>query len=526
MSAPSTMITTAGPIKRLPREVMTKICEALCPHCAGEDVLYMTPHASFAGRRGLVNLCLTSKLWRAVAFRVLHHIFQSNVGCLPRFVEHLAANPYLALDVRAIQLHRAEYDAPVVYPQSMMAVLRAIMGSNRSFNMLRSDFVALPAVADSLLTPDNHALVRMSAVVLFFLAKRVEQVAIFHDWPLWAFAQFAAAPDNIDARVSSAKRLLSLNKLAYEHHAASPSFGGTHVAPANLAYLSTVFTLAPNMAHLHTTRAANGHLAQPLGNIDLHLGKLTTLSLTDAAMDDRDLLQVLRSATPGVLSKFKYTAGFVQAFMPGSRVAAHLATTGHAAHLTHLTLLTSDNAEYRGAMGAWRDYRRGHAPSPTIHALAGTFPALSHLTISAENVWYPTFSPGFMNSDHKGGPDRLLQFLPRGIKFVRLVDVHAAPAAELKTLASSSGQNGGTVLPRLRRVELVADPRVAGLSFMAPGEPYDYTYGEEAGVEEVGEDEEAEAQKEAERARVAIEAGFRARGIGYDFDAPYLYWGE
>jgi hypothetical protein len=90
----------------LPKETLAKICEAFCPHCAGEDCLGRSA-ADFGGPEYFDTLNALTKVNVGIgrqAQLVRHHFFSGGCHSLPKFVRTLAEQPVLAAHVRVVRL--------------------------------------------------------------------------------------------------------------------------------------------------------------------------------------------------------------------------------------------------------------------------------------------------------------------------------------------------------------------------------------------------------------------------------------
>lgn len=84
------------------------ICQALCPHCCGEDVLTCLTKPPRNERWRLTALHALSLVDRRVggeARRILYHVYYSRATALPAFVNTLIHDPDLASLVHAIQFN-------------------------------------------------------------------------------------------------------------------------------------------------------------------------------------------------------------------------------------------------------------------------------------------------------------------------------------------------------------------------------------------------------------------------------------
>lgn len=101
------MVSVSGrPWLSLSNEVLGKICEQFCPHCAGEDCLGR-PASDFAGPEYFGTLDALTKVNVRIgrqAQLVRHHFFSGSCHSLPKFVRVLVDRPALAAQVRVVRL--------------------------------------------------------------------------------------------------------------------------------------------------------------------------------------------------------------------------------------------------------------------------------------------------------------------------------------------------------------------------------------------------------------------------------------
>lgn len=155
---------------------------------------------------------------------------------------------------------------------------------------------------------------------------------------------------------------------------------------------------------------------------------------------------------PGGLTDFRFTYSAQDGEDLRGVIAQALLDAKHAPYL-RTVLIDTINA-YPSDPAGWASGRHG---DPTLKAGLRGFGRLESLTISMENIWYPTFVYGqglgckkAKGHDSWRRPDRLSGILPRSLRELIITHVHAVPVAAIRDVLAECGP-GGT-LGNLRRI--------------------------------------------------------------------------
>ncbi|AEO64838.1 uncharacterized protein THITE_112021 [Thermothielavioides terrestris NRRL 8126] len=486
-------------ILALPDSVLGRICSQFCPHCVGEDCVGgLALPDRYWGPEYFGTLDALTKVNVRIgrlAQQARLHVFCARRNSLRRLVRTLLEAPALAEHIRVVRLGYKDSDGDERCILRELATREAVQrlgslaapeaGAGFDFSSilgekrLMAKFYTLPGVEDSFvwvpripdplwgLPPmwipvagclatqprpvraiDLTAKARLHAFVLFKLAKNITSVAIQSDWPLGLFPATKAPKIIVKQAITVEPGCLpNVEELRLDSGYENPN---RHRHPHRHGQMVIVDVrkmtgLLSRVPNLRTLRIRGAHFTFPAEKSELVRPVLTNLTTLDLTSVDQDTLtSILAYCTPANLKHFRFTIDSVgrrNLFRPGDEMRGHniidlLESHNFAASLESLHIDTTKNILL--ASRDPRDFcRDGYE---TIESLR-SFTALRHLSISAENIYFPSGYPRVLLRDPYTGDEdagqRLVSFLPRNIESVEITGVYAIHVKDVEQLAAA-----------------------------------------------------------------------------------------
>ncbi len=491
-AAGMTTTTTFSPLLRLPYDVIQEIVQKLCHHCEGSD---HSSQQAWQGKRALASLCLVSKSLKHAAQPTLYHSGCAG-GALYLFAWTLAKNPSLAQHIRVLIISpeaspkmTRTADMP---PPALVDMTRKILGPDCDEHRLRQfirkeSFSPVespgdlgnepnePSVNQPLLgrrlfqcanvqfSQDAERLIRMSVLVVLYLASRVEAILVtnnkldnyfqatfyFVAYGVWGRGHGPPVPVARDRRFSYVQALHLHNGRAMDN---------IRAAQTDCSMLSNVLDAVPSVTTI--TMSNMVHNSDEDVNINFMewrpaaFHKITSLTLSNPRCGRLDLADLLQRFRVGILRELhiKLTEEY------NLKQRRHPPMSGRCAiyallktcRANHLRVLELDNIRPRwveenteGPTYRMFSKIRPQGPDPRMWFDKYTdtshpFFELEELTISSDSAWYPSFTLGHLNSDVFGKVPSLWHRLPGGtkLKHLRIREAHAVALSDLVEIAT------------------------------------------------------------------------------------------
>jgi hypothetical protein len=370
---------------------------------------------------------------------------------------------------------------------------------------------------------------RLNAFLLFKLAKKIQSIAILSEWPLAVFTEIKPGPKIIvqqaqttTAGVLDPGVLLKVEELRLDSSIENPhrSSGKCQV---NISKTAGLLSHLPNLRNIEI---CGGH-----GNVSFEqlqnfcrpsLANITVLTLTattDSALDD-----ILLCCSPENLKHFRFTIPAADRHLwngtdvQGSRVVALLEQCGLHKSLETVYIDTSNSTLFADGLPDIGP------PFETVSTLSA-FTALRNLTISADNIYYPSLFPRVLLRDGNTGNEhsyrRLIDFLPPSIESFEILAIYAIHTREVAHVPDECHPHGK--LPKLKSVLLRGQtddsdvPRpITRCRYPLPTDGGEDTFEDWHHVADV-------AKADGERINKELRDRYKKAGVKDEFDMPEFF---
>lgn len=393
-----------------------------------------------------------------------------------------------------------------------------------------SPVLAAPAGFDGTLTAwrqERIANARLNAFALFKLAKNIKSVAILSEWPLAVFELFPTAnqaPAQRRIRVTQGRHgivlRVDLDCTVPLGRVEELRLDSDNLNLEKKKYIVDLEKSAPLVFRLPSlrtlqVRGGTGALVTP-GLLPHNFTRLSVLDLVSCSITAASLKHILAHCS-AQLTHFRITLagdhGHIGSTMVGFDVVDALADADLTQTLTTLAVDTSSSETF--SVG-WDDARSRFRTLPSM----ADFSRLQHLSISADSIYFPSQYPRVLLRDrdqHVPNPgERLLYFLPAGLRSLEITGIYAIFVDDMKNLARECRDG---LFPHLRRVVLKSGGEVRRGSppYELPGAgddlPYDDFQALSLDADVLGQYFDDEVAKL-----------FADAGVQYEFDRPEFYF--
>ncbi|EAQ90176.1 predicted protein [Chaetomium globosum CBS 148.51] len=554
----------------LPDVVLGRICSQFCPHCAGEDCLggFKLPD-SFEGPEyfgTLASLNWVNLRIGRLAQATRLHVFCSRRDSLPLLVRTLLDRPQLGENIRVIRLGNRDKDShrqcvlqELGTPQAAdtlkeltglaeMAKLD-FLSTRRSPSML-APFEQLPRIEDSFFSLGDFygssqfwmsgdapvaipriANSRLNAFLLLKLAKKAKAVAILGEWPLAVFPELRhPAPETVAGDTIQANHpdslLPEVETLRLDSSNENPH-RRSGMCVVDMNKIVGVLSHASNARNLEI-RGGN-HLMSGQKARDIcrpSLKNITALHLD--ASSGSAITSILLCCNPENLKHFRFTIPHVYyANIPGRTAFTTVPSFSAFTALRGLTI-SADNIYYPSVFPRVL-LRDGNTSDGSTDDGNDDDENPGDQTTSDENTGTGHSTggnPAAGNANkeetaHKPRFLRLINFLPRGIETFEVVGIYAIHLQEVMNIPLECRPDGK--LPNLKRVILRGLPDGAGVlgSVTKCEYPVPLEYGED--IFDDWYHVMRHSHDFAPYRREEVAACYAEAGVEYAFDMPEYF---
>ena len=360
------------------------------------------------------------------------------------------------------------------------------------------------------------------------MAKNITSVAILSDWPLALFPELKPGP-KIKVKQASPAPASALgpgplpNVLRLHLNSSDEN---PHLASGKcMVDISKAAGLLSHLPNLHTLQIRGGHNSLTAAQVHAcrpKLGNVTSLFLNAAS--EPALRDLVLCCNPNKLEDFQFVippgnTGKLRngTDLYGERIVDILTQYGVADTLENLYIDTSHCDLLAFGRGLIRDSFQ------TVTTLSH-FTSLRHLSVSADNIYFPSLYPRVLLRDPNTGDEhngeRLVRLLPCNLESLEIKGVYAVHPTDLVSLAEASVTGGR--FEELHKVVLFGDKAFTELT---EEEELPYPVPSEEGDAELEDWHELEkrAKDIGPQINSDVRTEFDKAGIDFEFDMPEFY---
>ncbi|KAK4035193.1 hypothetical protein C8A01DRAFT_48580 [Parachaetomium inaequale] len=564
----------------LPDAVLGRICSQFCPHCVGEDCLgdclgsFELP-GSFWGPEYFGTLGALTQVNKRIGRRAQaarFHVFCGRRDSLPLLARTLVECPALGANIFVVRLGDRDKDSDhgcilrdlatlqdverlkelaVPEPDPTLDLLcpvgeQRLLAPFKQLPPIEDSFFSAPrngdivlgirgddpptwAPADAPVAIERIANARLNAFVLFKQAENIQSIAILSEWPLALFPELKPARRIIvqqaqptTAGALNLDPLCKVEELRLDSSNENPH-RGSQKCQVDISKIANFLTHIPKLRNLEIRGGTGQLIGMQIPACRAFFKNITVLNLTaTSASTARNIFWCCSNQS---LKHFRFTipagAGCILRDghdVQGSAIVALLRELRRQKTIETLHIDTAESTLFAANVADISERFN------TVSTLSD-FTALRHLTISADNIYYPSQFPRVLLRDGNTGNEhshrRLIDFLPTTIESFEILAIYAIQTRDVAHVPDECHPRGK--LPKLKSVLLHGQtddsdvPRpITRCRYPLPTDGGEDNFEDWYHVADV-------AKADGKRINEQMAGRYKEAGVKYKFDMPEFF---